>query len=71
MSDLRQKLKAARDDIQQKSGVSISKENLVLADLMSEFVAIKIAEHLSRVPIAPTPGQPAPVDPASDYFYGK
>jgi hypothetical protein len=72
MSDVRQQLKAAKLDIETKSGQKFSREYLALADLVSEFVAIKVADHVSRLtPQAPqAPQVSQPVGDPNDLLYG-
>lgn len=70
MSDQRQKLLAAKKDIEQKSGIQFRSESVALADLISEFVAIKIADRLSVTrPEQPVLGSPVS-KPSDDYLYG-
>ncbi len=70
MSDLRQRLLAAKKDIEQKSGVQFRMESVALADLISEFVSIKISAHLSAArPDQPVLGSPVG-KPSDDYLYG-
>jgi len=75
MSDLRQQLLAAKKDIEAKSGQKFSPEYTALADLISAFVAIKVADQMSRFePIKisddrPQVSQPTG-KPSDDYLYG-
>jgi hypothetical protein len=73
MSDIRPKLRAAKDDIESKSGQKFSREYLALADLVSEFVAIKVADQLANLkPVtqaATTVSQPTG-KPSDDFLYG-
>jgi hypothetical protein len=46
VSDLRQQLLSARKDIETKAGIKFTKESLALADLISEFVAVKVLTSL-------------------------
>jgi hypothetical protein len=69
MSDLRQKLLEAKKDIETKSGQSFSHEYIALADLISAFVAIKLADSMEKIP------EPAPLmrpvgKPSDDFLYG-
>lgn len=69
MEDLRSKMLAAKNEIQDKAGVEFRRETVALADLISEFVAIKLGGR-----VEPTQGQPlVTVKPqtASDPFYGE
>lgn len=70
MEDLRQKLSAAKNEIQQKAGVEFRRETIALADLISEFVVIKMgvrAEPIqSQPPLVSVKPQSAP-----DPFYGE
>jgi hypothetical protein len=72
MSDIRQQLLAAKKDIEAKSGQSFSHESLALADLISAFVAIKVADQLQNLkpvtnekPLTQSVGKPS-----DDFLYG-
>lgn len=68
MNDLRQKLLAAKDDIEKKSGQKFSKEYVALADLISEFVSIKTSRQIEPAPL-PVVSRPAG-KPSDDFLYG-
>lgn len=76
MSDVRQKLLAAKKDIEVKSGQKFSAEYTALADLISAFVAIKIADMEEFKPAtiiepAKVPFVSQPVGkPSDDFLYG-
>lgn len=71
MSDVRQQLRAAKIDIESKSGQKFSKEYLALADLVSEFVAIKVADKIQNLKPVTEPSQVSqPVGDPSDLLYG-
>jgi hypothetical protein len=67
--DTRQKLLAAKRDIEQKAKIKFSKESIALADLISEFIAIKVGAQeqpqkiQAQSPIATTVDQGGDVDP--------
>lgn len=68
--DIRQQLKAAKLDIETKSGQKFSREYLALADLVSEFVAIKVADHMAKLQAPTTPQVSEPVGDPNDLLYG-
>lgn len=81
-SDIRQQLLAAKKDIEEKSGgFKFSFESLALADLTSEFVAIKVADKINSIadkikaevpPSAqPTPTLGTPGEGVKDLLYGE
>jgi hypothetical protein len=47
--DIREQLKEAKARIETKAGIKFSKESLALADLVSEFVAIKVGAQAPNV----------------------
>lgn len=44
----RQKLLEAKKEIESKSGIKFSRDTIALADLMSEFVAIKVLAQMPK-----------------------
>jgi len=72
MSDIRQDLLKAKKDIEAKSGKKISTEYLVLADLVSEFVAIKVAASMKAITpiVKETPKVEEVSKPTDDFLYG-
>lgn len=71
MSDLRQQLLAAKKDIESKSGLQFSRESIALADLISAFVALKVADQAPAVVEAPRPALTQTVaKPSDDFLYG-
>lgn len=72
MSDVRQSLLQAKKEIEAKSGKKFSTEYLALADLVSEFVAIKVADQMTKmVPVVnETPKMQEVSKPTDDFLYG-
>jgi len=72
MSEVRQDLLKAKKEIEAKSGKKFSTEYLALADLISEFVAIKCADQMKR--LTPVVSEPPKVQevakPTDDFLYG-
>ena len=67
MADIRQQLLAAKKLIEEKSGQKFSYEYLALADLISEFVAIKVQD---LKPVEPKPMTQSVGKPSDDLLYG-
>lgn len=55
--ELRLKLLDVKKDIETKSGIKFNKESVALADMISGFVAIKVAKELSKIQLE-VPSQP-------------
>jgi len=73
--DLRQKLLAAKKDVEDKSGYKFKIDAIALADLISEFVSLKVEEKIkSATPVQAQPSAPvfgtAGERVAKDSLYG-
>lgn len=72
--ELRKLLRDAKNEIEQKAGYKFNKDSVALADLISEFVSIKVKEALSSIQIpaekSPVFGNPEPGKGIDDNLYG-
>jgi hypothetical protein len=49
MADLRKQLSEAKQDIEKRAGYKFNREYVALADLISEFVAIKVGGQVGDI----------------------
>lgn len=67
---IREKLSAAKKDIESKAKIKFSRESIALADLISEFITIKVSDQRDQQkapdPIAPQSPLATPTESGND-----